>query len=128
MHVHSEGSPLIHKHSHVHNSEKIHNHKHPNLKQGRIATLSVGFIHGLAGVAHFLLFLPVIGFASQMDATEYIVGFGMGILLAMISFAFVIGNIAAFSKQDHNDTFFKGIRLAGGLFAFIIGVYWTIVS
>jgi ABC-type nickel/cobalt efflux system permease component RcnA len=126
MHVHSNNNPVIHKHQHIHNSEKTHNHSHPNLKQGTIASLSVGYVHGLAGVAHFLLFLPVIGFVSIIDSTKYILGFGIGTLIAMVSFAMVVGKIAAFSKQDHNDTFFKGIRLAGGLFAFIIGVYWVI--
>jgi ABC-type nickel/cobalt efflux system permease component RcnA len=127
-HIHSENNPIIHKHTHHHNSEKKHNHSHNSLKQGNIASLSVGYVHGLAGVAHFLLFLPVIGFDSTIDSTKYILGFGIGTLIAMISFALVVGKIAAFSKQDHNDSFFKGIRLAGGLFAFIIGVYWVISS
>ena len=128
IHVHSNGNPIIHKHQHIHNSEKRHDHNHPKLKQGILASLSVGFIHGLAGVAHFLLFLPVIGFASKIDSAKYIVGFGIGTLIAMISFAMVIGKISTFSKQDHNDSFFKGIRLAGGLFALIIGIYWTIAN
>ena len=127
-HVHTKNNPLIHKHEHIHNGEKVHNHTHPNLKQGNIASLSVGFIHGLAGVAHFLLFLPVIGFSSTFDSTKYIVGFAVGTLIAMISFAIVIGKIADFSKKDHNETFFKGVRLAGGLFAFVIGIYWTIAN
>jgi len=46
----------------------------------------------------------------------------------MISFAFVIGSLASFSKQNHNATFFKGIRLAGGLFAFVIGIYWVMAN
>ena len=127
-HIHSNGNLAIHKHSHIHQSDKVHNHSHPNLKQGIIASLSVGFVHGLAGVAHFLLFLPVIGFTSTFDSVKYIIGFAIGTLLAMIAFAMVIGNIAAFSKQDHNETFFKGIRLAGGLFALVIGVYWTLAN
>ncbi|WP_299522109.1 sulfite exporter TauE/SafE family protein [uncultured Lutibacter sp.] len=126
IHVHSNNNPVIHKHQHLHNLENTHDHKHPKLKQGIIASLSVGFIHGLAGVAHFLLFLPVIGFTSKIDSTKYIIGFGIGTLIAMISFALVIGRISTFSKQDHNETFFKGIRLASGLFAFILGVYWII--
>jgi len=126
LHVHSNGNPAIHKHSHLHNSEKEHNHSHPNLKQGNLASLSVGFVHGLAGVAHFLLFLPVIGFTSNVDSIKYIIGFAIGTLIAMIAFASVIGNISAFSKHDHNDTFFKGVRLVGGLFALVIGIYWTI--
>ena len=128
LHVHSNGNPAIHKHSHLHNSEKIHNHSHPNLKQGNLASLSVGFVHGLAGVAHFLLFLPVIGFTSNVDSVKYIIGFAIGTILAMVAFASVVGNISTFSKQDHNETFFKGIRLAGGLFAFVIGIYWTLAN
>jgi ABC-type nickel/cobalt efflux system permease component RcnA len=128
LHVHSNGNTAIHKHAHIHNSEKTHSHKHPNLKQGIVASTSVGFVHGLAGIAHFLLFLPVIGFTSTLASIQYIIGFAIGTLIAMISFAMVVGKIAAFSKQDHNETFFKGIRLAGGLFAFVIGIYWTVAS
>jgi len=127
-HVHSTLHPLIHKHEHDHHIEKKHNHTHLNLKQGTLASLSVGFIHGLAGVAHFLLFLPVIGFTSRFDSSKYIIGFAIGTLLAMISFAIVIGRIADFSKRDHNEIFFKGIRFAGGLFALIIGVYWIFAN
>ena len=127
-HIHAQNNPIIHKHPHKHTAEKVHTHSHPNLKQGNIASLSVGFVHGLAGVAHFLLFLPVIGFTSMLDSSKYIIGFGIGTLIAMISFAMVVGKVADFSKQDHNETFFKGIRLAGGLFAFIIGIYWVIAN
>jgi len=126
-HTHVHGNnPLIHKHEHTHNGEHTHNHTHPKLKQGNIVSLSVGFVHGLAGVAHFLLFLPVIGFSSTFDSLKYILGFAIGTLIAMISFAIVIGKISDFSKNEHNENFSKGIRFAGGLFAFVIGVYWTI--
>jgi ABC-type nickel/cobalt efflux system permease component RcnA len=127
-HVHSNGNPMIHEHPHIHSSEKTHHHQHPNLKQGNIASLTVGFVHGLAGVAHFLLFLPVLGFTSNFDSIKYIIGFAIGTLIAMISFAMIVGQVAAFSKKDHNATFFKGIRLASGLFAFVIGVYWVVVN
>ena len=126
LHIHSNGNLLIHKHQHIHTTEKFHNHKHPKLKQGIISATSVGFIHGLAGIAHFLLFIPVIGFSSKFDSLKYIIGFGIGTLIAMTSFTFVIGGISAFLKQDYNNTFFKGVRLTGGLFAFFIGIYWTI--
>jgi sulfite exporter TauE/SafE len=119
---------MIHEHPHMHHIEKTHQHQHPNLKQGNLASLSVGFIHGLAGVAHFLLFLPVIGFSSNFDSVKYIIGFAIGTLIAMISFAMVIGKLSDYSKKEHNATFFKGIRLAGGLFAFVIGIYWVIAN
>lgn len=127
-HIHTQNSVLIHKHAHNHSTNTNHSHTHKNVKQGVIASLSFGFIHGLAGVAHFLLFLPVIGFSTQFDSMKYIIGFGVGTILAMVAFAFVIGKIANLSKQDHNDLFFKGIRFAGGLFAFIVGIYWLTVS
>lgn len=127
-HVHTAEQPVVHIHEHNHASEKHHDHQHPGLKNGNIASLSFGVIHGFAGIAHFVLFLPILGFDSNTDSLMYIVGFGIGTLLAMIAFAFVIGRVATLGKHDHHDTFFKGIRLAGGLFALIIGVYWTMAS
>lgn len=125
LHVHSENSPLIHSHKHVHSHEMSHNHVHKeNIKQSNYASFSIGFLHGLAGIAHFLLFIPVLSFDEQSDSILYVIGFGTGIILAMIVFAFVIGKISSFAKNEHNELFFKGIRFAGGLFAIIIGIYW----
>lgn len=125
LHIHSENSPMIHKHKHEHSHEKSHHHSHSKAqKQSKLASFSIGLLHGLAGIAHFLLFLPIIGFDKQSDAVFYILGFISGIILAMVVFTLVIGKIATFAKNEHNEVFFKGIRLAGGLFAIIIGVYW----
>jgi len=133
-HIHVEANPIIHihphehVHSHEHTIEKLHSHKHAKIKQSVLAALSFGFIHGLAGIAHFLLFLPVLGFTLKVEATQYIIGFGIGTLAAMISYAFIIGKIAEASKKEQHPTFYKGIRLAGGVFAFVIGIYWVIVN
>jgi ABC-type nickel/cobalt efflux system permease component RcnA len=125
LHVHSEHAPLIHKHEHTHVVLEAHNHTHKNItQQTHFTSFSIGFLHGLAGIAHFLLFLPILGFNNQWDAFTYIIGFGTGIILAMTSYAFVIGTLASWSKNGHNDLFFNGIRMAGGLFAIIIGIYW----
>ncbi len=125
LHVHSENSPIIHAHKHEHSHEKSHHHTHDKtIKQSNYASFSIGALHGLAGIAHFLLFLPVLGFDERSEAILYIVGFGLGTLLAMTAFAFVIGKISSYTKDEHNDVFFKGIRLAGGLFAIVIGIYW----
>ncbi len=125
LHVHSENSPIIHSHKHEHSHERSHHHVHDKtVKQGNYASFSIGFLHGLAGIAHFLLFIPVLSFKEQSDSVLYVIGFGLGIVVAMTVFAFVIGKISSFAKNEHNDVFFKGIRLAGGLFAIVIGIYW----
>ncbi|WP_166961620.1 sulfite exporter TauE/SafE family protein [Yeosuana marina] len=125
LHVHSENAPIIHKHEHNHSHEHSHHHSHhTTVKQSSFASLSIGFLHGLAGISHFLLFIPVASFKDQMDSVYYLVGFSTGIVLAMTTFALLIGQISSFSKNEHNDTLFKGIRYAGGIFAIIIGLYW----
>ena len=125
LHVHSENSPVIHKHAHDHAHESSHKHTHhESIKQSNFASLSIGFLHGLAGISHFLLFIPVASFSSKMDSIFYLIGFSSGIIIAMTTFALVIGKISSYSKSEHNEVLFKGIRLAGGLFAIIIGIYW----
>ena len=126
LHVHSNNSPVIHTHSHQHSHENNHQHTHGNkIKHSYFTSFSVGVLHGLAGVAHFILFIPILGFTSTVDAIEYIIGFAIGTVLAMTIYALVIGKIASLAKKEHNEDFFKGIRLAGGLFAIIIGIYWV---
>lgn len=127
LHLHSENSPLIHSHKHEHTKQKFHDHIHAKeSKQSHIASFSIGFMHGLAGISHFILFLPVIGFEDQFDSILYVLGFGLGVVLAMMVFTLVIGKINSLSMNGHNELLFKGIRLAGGSFAIIIGLYWIL--
>ncbi|NDV44678.1 sulfite exporter TauE/SafE family protein [Flagellimonas sediminis] len=125
LHVHTEHTPVIHSHEHKHEHNPTHHHQHSDsLKQNNFASFSIGILHGLAGISHFLLFLPVLGFETQSDSIAYITGFAIGILVAMITFAFVIGKVSSVVKNGHNEIFFNGIRFAGGLFALVIGFYW----
>ncbi|HEX5743489.1 MAG TPA: sulfite exporter TauE/SafE family protein, partial [Flavobacteriaceae bacterium] len=124
-HIHIEKDPLIHEHQHIHQETNTHQHVHKNQqKQHELASFSIGFLHGLAGIAHFILFLPVLSFETQWQAMSYLIGFAIGTVLAMTLYALVLNTITKHSKQDHNPTFFKGIRLAGGMFAVVIGFYW----
>jgi len=125
LHVHSEIAPVIHTHNHEHSHEKSHQHIHTNsVKKNYFSSFSVGILHGLAGIAHFILFIPILGFTEKTDAVQYILGFAFGTILAMTIYALIIGKIASLAKQEHNDDFYKGLRLSGGIFAIIIGVYW----
>jgi ABC-type nickel/cobalt efflux system permease component RcnA len=125
LHIHSEQGPVIHKHPHDHSRIQDHHHRHAEgIKQSNWASFSIGLLHGLAGISHFLLFLPVLSFEDNTEAFGYISGFGMGIVLAMTLYTFVIGKVASLARNGHNEVFFKGIRFAGGLFAIVIGIYW----
>ena len=125
LHVHSEKSPVVHQHSHDHNHDKRHHHDHgKKIKHSYFTSFSVGVLHGLAGVAHFILFLPILGLDSTFAGVQYIIGFAIGTVVAMTTYAFAVGKIATLAKKEHNEDFFKGVRLAGGLFAIIIGIYW----
>jgi ABC-type nickel/cobalt efflux system permease component RcnA len=140
-HVHDGESPYLHKHPHSHQGSEAHTHKHSHShskteahthlhnhepKNHKAAAFSIGLLHGLAGISHFLLFLPVLSFDSQGEAVSYILGFGAGTVLAMTVFTLVLGRVSELAKNWHNPLFFRGIRVAGGLFAIVIGVYWML--
>lgn len=127
MHIHNDNNPVIHSHIHDHNSNKLHTHSHDfEVKHSNISTFSIGVLHGLAGIAHFLLFIPVLGFENQSDVLLYILGFGGGTVLAMTAFAFIVGNISSFVRKGHNEIFFRSLRTATSLFAIAIGIYWLL--
>ena len=118
-----DDEPFIHIHKHKHHHQDKHEHTHSKkIKQNIFSSFGIGFIHGLAGVAHFLLLLPILSFDTNFEGVQYIFGFGIGTIIAMIAYALVLGKLTGIYKQQHNETFFKGIRFAGGLFAIVIGV------
>ena len=125
LHVHANHNLAIHVHEHAHHNEDPHTHTHSKpIRQSYFSAVSIGVLHGLAGIAHFLLFFPVLGFETRFDSWSYIFGFAAGTLFAMSAFGLVIGHLSNYTSTHENQNFFKGIRLAAGLIALVVGVYW----
>ena len=110
-------------HIHSHNDQNLHSHT-KIVKQNNKSSFGIGFLHGLAGVAHFFLLSPILSFTSKTDSYTYLIGFGLGTIIAMTAYAALIGKISSVSKKTNNNLLTKGIRFSGGLFAFVIGIYW----
>jgi ABC-type nickel/cobalt efflux system permease component RcnA len=129
-HVHDEVEPHMHVHEHEDETSHLeHSHAHSKkVKQNQWSSFGIGILHGLAGIAHFILLLPVLGFENQLDSIQYIIGFGAGTVLAMTIYTFLLGKIANFSKEHYSKSLYKTIRLSGGIFAISIGVYWLYLS
>lgn len=121
----SDGHTLIHIHKHSHHHSH-HEHQHiANGNQQTFAPLGIGIIHGFAGIAHFVLLLPVLGFESNFDSLQYIVGFGIGVVLAMMFYTFLIGILDKKIPQTHQPTaFYKSLQFWSGVLAIGVGIFW----
>lgn len=123
VHIHNHE----HMHEHHHHNGQGHTHEHDKMEsQSSSTSFVIGFIHGLAGVAHFLLLLPVLGFSSGFQGVQYIIGFGIGTVIAMVIYTLVLGKISQSFKNSNNKTIITAIQIVGGVFAIFIGVYWII--
>lgn len=105
-------------------SGHISDHHHEHRKKAHIATFSIGSLHGLAGVAHFILFLPVLGFNNRSQAVFYILGFALGTVAAMIAFTYFLGHLNFFRGNGKREDFMKWLRLVTGIAAIGVGIYW----
>lgn len=121
-HIHTDGEVYIHQHDNAHQ----HGLHVKESKQNITSSFSIGVLHGLAGVAHFLLLLPALGFATQAESIQYIIGFAIGTVLAMTIYTMILGGIT--KSSSNNKSLLNTIRVSGGFFALIIGVYWLYLS
>ncbi len=115
---------IYHIHPHKHEKES-HSHTHNKMiEAGELSAMGVGTIHGFAGVSHFLLMLPVLGFSSKMQSVLYMIGFAIGTVIAMSLYATIIGKIK--KKQYAPRKIYYDFRFWGGLFAIGVGIFWII--
>ncbi len=128
FHIHFTEKPYTHYHK-----GNFHSHKKPYSKskkkvlKNNISAFYVGTIHGFAGIAHFVLFLPVLGFTSTIEIVNYLVGFAIGTIVAMIIYAFLLGKISHYFHSS-NKSLFKNLRIASGILAILVGIYWMVAN
>jgi len=127
FHDKEEVGSMIHIHKHLHHSQE-HDHSHQkNTSQNSLTAIGVGVIHGFAGVAHFVLLLPVLGFSSKMESLQYIIGFAMGIMLAMIIYTLIIGKFNKTNIIHTRKSLFFNLQFWSGVLAVIVGIYWLLM-
>jgi ABC-type nickel/cobalt efflux system permease component RcnA len=132
-HYHTEPEPHVHIHEHPHEHDHTHGpeHKHTHkkvIRQNNMAALGVGTIHGFAGVSHLILLIPTLALPSMTDSVLYLTGFAVGTLLAMISYAAIIGYIGQRSAAMKSPKAFQIVRLIGAALAIGIGIFWFMSS
>ncbi|KAB8152636.1 hypothetical protein EZY14_012495 [Kordia sp. TARA_039_SRF] len=122
-HIHADGDVYIHQHEEKHLNNT---HVKKSKKKHHVSSFSIGVLHGLAGVAHFLLLLPALGFATQFESVQYIIGFAIGTVVAMTVYTLILGGLT--KSSTNNMTLLNGIRVTGGVFALVVGIYWMYLS
>jgi ABC-type nickel/cobalt efflux system permease component RcnA len=124
-HFHNaENNALIHKHNHIHTPHK-HHHKHKKLSgQSHFTALWVGVLHGFAGIAHFVLLLPVLGFSSKTQSFKYIIGFAVGTIFAMFAYTYIIGKFNRKELDNQSKPLYRYLQFWSGVFAIGIGIFW----
>ena len=128
-HFHDDDDNYLHVHKHRHDEHDEHTHAHKTKKaSGPLSAFGVGTIHGLAGISHFIIFIPALGLSTVFQSVMYLAGFAAGTLIAMTSFAIVMGKVAEKSDMNHESKLFTGIRFAAGTIAVVVGVYWIFAS
>ncbi|NPA37207.1 MAG: hypothetical protein GXO47_10210 [Chlorobi bacterium] len=125
LHVDEEGNAFIHNHGHSHEETKAHAHPHKEKsKQTYWAALTIGILHGLAGVSHFLGVLPTLAFETSWQSALYLIGFSAGTIVAMVSFSMILGYVSNFAEEHRKVTISKWINGVAGFAALFVGVLW----
>jgi len=97
-------------------------------KKQRSASFFIGLLHGFAGIAHFLLLLPALGFTTIGGTVSYLIGFAVGTIVAMLSFTYLISYGVNKYAKNHSAKFYRKIGTVSGLFALTVGVYWVVLN
>jgi hypothetical protein len=113
VHIH------VHSHGHKHGERAFHAHTHAH------TAFAVGALHGLAGSSHFIGVLPALAFTTQAEAVLYLLSYGGGTILAMITFSSAVA-LAARSMASGKHSY-RAVMCACSAVALAIGCWRLLV-
>ena len=126
VHAHAhehDGEPHVHLHTHVHghapDRDQAHRHTH--------AAFAIGVLHGFAGSSHFLGVLPILAFPTQTQAIAYLGAFGIGTVISMATFSWVMGLVTRRFAVGSVKVY-RGLLSTCAVTAMIVGCFWLATS
>lgn len=114
----------VHLHKHTHDGiEHVHFHSHARSRSHhhRHSMFLVGATHGFAGTASVLVIIPIAITQSLLSATLYLLLFGVGTIVSMAGFAFLLGTVSRLARVQRVFPYWKGIA---GLVSIGVGFFW----
>jgi hypothetical protein len=111
-----------HRHIHVHGPRTAHEHGQERPHRHRHAAFAIGVLHGLAGSSHFLGVLPALAMPTTLSAIAYLAAYGVGTIVAMSSFSWIVGRVAGGIALRAYRTLLSACSLA----AVAVGGYWLV--
>jgi len=116
-----------HAHFHVHHTAETHAPARGGAHRHQHAPLGIGMLHGLAGTAHLLGILPALALPTRAGAALYVFGFGIGAILAMMSFSWVLGKLVGRLMQ-WSASAFKWVQIGFAAVAISVGAVWILMT
>ena len=127
-------SKWVHSHRHEHDDgSHVHIHFHPpsqasdsTAKHDHSHTaFGVGLLHGFVGTTHLFGLIPTLALPTQLAAV-YLGGYGIGNLVAMGGFAWLVGWAAA-RLSDSGARAYRFVLAAFSMAAIGIGIVWLTI-
>ncbi len=116
---------IVHGHFHVHSEVKSGHH--PEQHRHSHAPLGIGILHGLAGSSHLFGILPALMLPTRSAAVAYILAFGLGSILAMSFFSWLLGYFF-FKLRRSSLPLFRWMNMGFAMLAIGVGGVWIYIT
>jgi hypothetical protein len=123
----------VHAHEHGHGEERhLHLHAHgQRVPHDQLeahahhthAAFGIGLLHGLAGSSHFLGVLPILAFPTRVQALSYVLAFGVGTIVSMAAFSWLIGSLASRCAAG-STKIYRRLMFSCASAAMLVGCFW----